>query len=73
MLTIITLTARYLHPWKGFFHDKLLGRMCDTSHTCLWCPVLGTKAQMILAELSLEDMRYSNEMLTERDFVMPDV
>lgn len=73
MLAIITLTARYLHPWKGFFHDKLLGWMCDTSLTCLWCPVLGTKAQMTLTELSLEDMRYSNEMLTEKDFVMLDV
>lgn len=73
MLAIITLTARYLYPRKGFFHDKLLGWMCDTSLTCLWSPVLGTKAQMTLTELCLEDMRYSNEMLTERDFVMPDV
>lgn len=73
MLANITLTARYLHPRKGFFHDKLLGWMCDTSLTCLWSPVLGTKAQMTLTELCLEDMRYSNEMLTVRDFVMPDV
>lgn len=73
MLAIITLTARYLHPSKGFFHDKLLGWMYDTSLTRLCCPVLGTKAQMTLPELSLEDMRHSNEMLTERDFLMPDV
>lgn len=73
MLVVITLTARYLHPRKGFFHDKLLGWMCDTSLTCLWSPMLGTKAQMTLTEQCLEDMRYSNEMLTERDFVMPDV
>lgn len=47
--------------------------MCDTSLTCLWSPVLGTKAHMTVTEQRLEDMRNSNEMVTERDFVMPDV
>ena len=73
ILVVITLTASYLHPGKGFFHDTLQGGMCDTSLTCLWSPVLGTKAQMTLTEICLEDMKYSNEMLTERDFVMADV
>lgn len=58
---------------QGLFHGILLGWMCDTSLTRLSCPVLGTKAQMILTELCLEDMRYSNEALTERDFLMLDV
>lgn len=73
MPAIIGLAARYLHPRKRFFHDKLQDGMCDTSLTCLWCPVLGTKAHMTLTELCLEDMRYSNEMLTVRDCVMLDV
>lgn len=73
ILVIITLTARYLHPGKGFFHDTLPGWRCDTSLTCLWSPVLGTKAQMTGAETCLEDMKYSNEMLRERDFAVPGV
>lgn len=73
ILVIITLTARYLHPGKGFFRDILEGWMCDTSLTCLWSPVQGTKAPMTLTGICLEDMKYSNEMLTERDFVMLDV
>lgn len=49
------------------------GAGCDTSLTCLWSPMQGTKAQMTRTEICLEDMKYSNEMLTEKDFVMPDV
>lgn len=43
------------------------------SLTCLWSLVPGTKAQMTAAEMCLEDMKYSNEMLRERDSVTPGV
>lgn len=69
ILVVITVTARYLHPRKGLFHGTLPGWRGDTSLTCLWSPVLGTKAQMTGAETRLEDTEYSNEMLRERDFV----